>query len=273
MTRFFRSVFNFYINSNIHVAVAMFSFVKITLLNNAIYENKTPFFVSLATVISYNFIRVYKLEEIDLYSSVWIKLHQKPLILLNLIAFILLVVLTFFIRFEAILVLIPFMLTTFFYIVPFHEDQKNLRSIAGLKLFLIALTGAGVTVLFPLIHNEIQLEQNEWILFFQRILFIIAYTIPFDIRDKDDDHILLKTLPQLYGTYRSKIYGSTALLGFFLLEFVKFPLNISSIVITAVISIVSFLLLLFTQTEQNRNYTAFWIESLPVFWLLLIQFL
>ncbi len=264
---------DFYIFSNIHVAVAMFSFVKISLLAFEINENTTAFFVFFSTIISYNFIRTYKLNEIDLYSSAWIREHKKGLIILNLVSAFVLLYLTFQIELNSVLVLIPFIATTFFYIVPISEDKKNLRSVAGLKLFLIAVTGAGVTVLFPLSHNDIDFGNNVWLLFLQRFLFIIANTIPFDIRDMNDDHIHLKTLPQFYGINLSKIIGTVSLVFFFLLEFLKEPAEEISIVISAILSVITFIFLIFTKTDQSRYYTMFWVESLPILWFLMVLYL
>ncbi|RUA12915.1 MAG: hypothetical protein DSY82_00020 [Flavobacteriia bacterium] len=265
-----KRLFDFYIFSNIHVAVAMFSFAKISLLNFGIDENITPLFVFFSTIISYNFIRSYKLNEINTFFAAWISSHQKLLIILNILSTLLLAYLTFRIRFISLLVLFPFIMTTFFYIVPFSANKRNLRSIAGLKLFLIALTGAGVTVLFPLSQNEIDFDLNVWIIFFQRLLFIIAYTIPFDIHDMEDDHIHLKTMPQLYGVNRSKVIGSVSLLIFLILEFTKDPVNRHSVLQTAILSLVTLFFLLFTRANQSRYYTTFWIEALPIFWLLIL---
>ncbi len=265
-----KSIFDFYIYSNIHVAIAGFSFTKITLLNFDIHENTSPFFVFFATIVSYNFIRSYKIKEIDIFSMSWINRHKNILIILNMIIIILLIFYAFRIKFSALLVLIPFALATFFYIVPFRINNKNLRSIASLKLFLIAITWAGVTVLFPLVQNDLFINTEVVIIFIQRFLFILAVTIPFDIRDIQVDHDQLKTLPQIIGVNSSKFFSGMVLIAFLLLEFLKIPFDKSNFYDILLLAMISFLWIFFAKENQNRYYTTFWVEALPIFWLFLV---
>ena len=270
--KFLKSFFDFYIYSNIHVALAAFSLVKITLLDFNIHENTSPIFVFFATFLSYNFIRSYKIKEIDIFSMSWITSHKNILIFLNLISIVFLIILTFNIRFLAFLILIPFALATFFYIVPFRIDNKNLRSIASLKLFLIAITWAGTTVLFPLFQNDLFINSEVMIIFLQRFLFIFALIIPFDIRDIQVDHNQLKTIPQIFGVIRSKIISGIALILFLMLEFLKMPSEKSEVYDMVLLALISFLWVLFSKEDQSRYYTTFWIEALPIFWLFLVFF-
>lgn len=78
----------------------------------------------------------------------------------------------------------------------FQKNLHLLRNIPGLKLFLIAFSWAGITVLFPLIQNYMSIRITDWITFIQRFLFVLVITIPFDIRDINYDNNELKTLPQ-----------------------------------------------------------------------------
>jgi len=265
-----KSFFNFYILSNIHVALAAFSLTKITLLSFEIDENKSPLFVFFATIISYNFIRFFKINEIDLFSMSWINKHKMVLIILNIISVSFLIGYSLTIRISALLVLVPFAFTTFFYIVPFRFKNINLRSIASLKLFLIAFTWAGITVIFPLVQNGVFIEKSIMIIFLQRFLFVLAITIPFDIRDMQDDKNQLKTMPQLFGVVKSKIIAGFALLILIIIEFLKVPFDRSNIFELIYLLTITFLFIVFSKENQNRYYTTFWIESIPIFWLLLV---
>jgi len=209
-----KRVFEFYIHSNIHVSIAVFSLTKITLLEFGIYENTIPLFVLFATVVSYNFIRFYRIDEIHHLAADWIRSNRTGLILLLFIGLFILTILLFRIKFEDLLLLTPFLLATLFYVIPFSRKKINLRSIASLKLFLIAFTWAGITVLFPLAHHDINFSNHIWVLFIQRFLIIIGITIPFDIRDVNIDTPEIKTLPQTIGIKNSKYVGSIALLLF-----------------------------------------------------------
>jgi 4-hydroxybenzoate polyprenyltransferase len=100
---------------------------------------------------------------------------------------------------------------SFFYAYPFIYVQgrkRNLREFPGLKLFLIGLVWAGSSVLFPLIESNADLSvRNTLILVFKRFLFVIAITIPFDIRDMyDDREYNLKTIPVMFGERASRYF-------------------------------------------------------------------
>lgn len=266
-----RHLFSYYIFSNIHVSIAAFCLAKISLSDYGISDNTIPYFVLVSTLVSYNFIRFYQIGEINKSVSKWIISNKKSLILLNIIGLLLLMILTFRITLKDVLVLFPFVLATFFYVIPFSKRKINLRSIASLKLFLIAFSWAGITVLLPLIHHDISISLNGWIVFIQRFLIMIALAIPFDIRDFNFDKEEIRTLPQTIGVRSSKYIGSVALLLFFVLEFFRNP-NRKELIIAFVVAIISFFLLVYTKKDQNRYYTSFWVEAIPVFWYLLLLF-
>ncbi len=265
-TNIFIKFFNFYIFSNIHVSFATFFLVKITLNNVGISENKTAWFVFFSTLLSYNAIRFLRIGEIDTWYNLWLKQNKKNLYAISLFSLFALIYLSFQLRLKALLVLIPFALATLFYVFPIKK--YSLRKVAGLKLFLIAFSWAGITVLFPLVQNYIQLRTEDWLSFFQRFLFIIVITIPFDIRDITYDISNLKTLPQQIGSYKSKILGTVLLLFFVVLELLK-PGN-EHLFNTILISFFSGLLLWFASQKQSKYYSAFLVESLPIIWWIIL---
>ena len=270
---FLKKFFDFYINSYIHVSIAAFCLTKITLLEFGIHENTSPLFALFATLVSYNFIRYYDISKINMSFANWVKVYKLELFLLNLVSLIFLILLTLKLNSQALFLLIPFALVTFFYVVPFTPKNKNLRTISGLKLFLITISWAGVTVLFPIVNNEYLLTKDVWIVFFQRFIFLFAVTIPFDIRDLKYDIPEMKTLPQTIGIKRSKLLGSALLLVFYLMDFLRFSVFENSVLITTLTTALSLILLnLFTE-KKSKYYTSFWIEALPVFWFLLIVLL
>jgi len=178
-----------------------------------------------------------------------------------------LVYLIFQVRFKAILILIPFSLATLFYVFPLKK--YSLRNVAGLKLFLIAFSWAGITVLFPLVQNYINIRTLDWITFLQRFLIVIVLTIPFDIRDMDYDISELKTLPQQLGISKTKYFGFGLLTIFFLLELIK-PVEEKQFLVTLLVSFLSGVLLLKATNKQNKYYSAFFVEAIPVVWYLLL---
>ncbi len=269
---FFKRFFEFYIYSNLHVSVAAFCLVKLTLLVYNVDEDTIPFFVFFATFLSYNFIRFYNIDTIKLEASVWIKSHKRLLISLNFISVLFLLKLSFDINSKSYVLLIPLILATFFYSVPFLFQRKNFRSMTNLKLFLITITWSAVTVLLPLKNAEISFSNDVWFVFIQRFLILFAITIPFDIRDIDFDNPEIKTLPQTLGVQKSKIIGVIALFLFFLIEFLKDLKTENTLLMTMFITVISMLFLIFSNKKQSKYYSSFWIESIPIVWFLLVFF-
>jgi len=270
---FLKRVFDFYINSNLHVSIAAFCLTKLTLFLYSVDENNIPFFVFFATLISYNFIRFYNIKTIKSNMSVWIKSNKQLLILINFISILFLIKLSFKLKTASYMILTPFIFATFFYSVPFLFKRKSLRNTTGLKLFLIAITWAGVTVLLPLKNAEISFSNDVWIIFVQRFLFLFAITISFDIRDVDFDTPEIKTIPQIFGVRKSKFIGIIALLLFLMMEFLKIAEIKNARMVLLVLTIVSILFLVFSKKKQSKYYSSFWIESLPILWFLLSIYL
>lgn len=268
--QFLKKFFEFYIFSNFHVATGTFCLVKITLLTYGISENDTALFVMFSTIVAYNFIRFYRISDISMWFSDWLKINKKALYILTFVSVLSASFLAFSFQFKAFLWLFPFIIFTLFYGIPFPFKNIPLRNIAGIKLFLIAISFAGITVLFPLVQNNMNVNLNVWILFIQRFLFVVLITIPFDIRDLKVDSESLKTLPQMVGVKKSKMIG--VLLGVLvvILEFFKQPIEANELIIIMIVIVVSVLFLINSKEKQSKYYSAFWVESMPIFWFLLI---
>lgn len=272
----FKKGINFYILSNIHVAIAGFCLTKITLLKFEIFENLIPVFVALSIVISYNFIRFYELKTNKLGSlKPWFSNHLKSLFILSGISGVGLFYILFFTNFNlaSLFVLLPFGFMTLFYVVPLFKIKKfevSFRNFPGIKIFSIAFSWAAVSVIFPLIEAEIELTKVIFIIFLQQFLILIAIILPFDIRDVNIDPKNLKTLPQVLGVTASKIIGILLLLFFVGLTFLIQNSFNNEFLINLSIAITTGLFLWFSSPKKSRYYAGFWVEAIPIFWLLLI---
>ena len=268
-----KRIFDFYIFSNIHVALASFSLTKITLVAYEIESNLVPFFVFFSTIASYNFIRLYKVYEIQYWIFKFIKEYKKSIIGLTFFSLSVVIYLSFLLKFTTLVALAPFGLFTLFYVIPIPVKKNKplaLRSVSFLKLFLIAVSWAGVTVLIPLLNYSILLQNNEIITLIQRFLFLVVIVIPFDIRDLKFDSEKLKTLPQVIGIQRSKVLGLFFLMLFLGLELFKKPVEAVQFRDHLMIAVITLLFLFRATTNQHKYYSAFFVESLPIVWFLLV---
>ena len=277
--RLFKKIRDFYIFSNIHVALAGFSLTKITLINFGIADRLTPIFVAFSILISYNFIRFYEIKNNRLnWFKDWFFMNLKEILLLLILSILGLTTILFFADFnsKSLLILFPFAFMTFFYAIPLFKIGKlevSFRNFPMVKIFSIVIAWAGISVFFPLDEVSYQFTSAVYLEFFQRILFLLAITIPFDIRDVATDSKLLKTLPQIMGITSSKVLGILLLFGFVLLEIFKENFTYVGFLIVLIISILAGLSLWFSSPKKSRYYTSFWVESIPIIWLGLLIFI
>ena len=89
------------------------------------------------------------------------------------------------------------------YVIPFLGFKKSrklrLRDLNWIKIFLIAIVWAYVTVILPIIEVR-SVSWSDLLIFVERAVFIFMITLPFDIRDlKVDQYNNVKTIPAVYG--------------------------------------------------------------------------
>lgn len=91
----------------------------------------------------------------------------------------------------------------------------NMRQIPHLKIHLIAISWVTVIVIFPSI-NESKGEALVWSAV-AHYLYVLAVTIPFDIRDLKHDSHKQRTIPQVVGVVASKFFSIVLLVCFALI--------------------------------------------------------
>lgn len=274
--RFIKLFVDFYINSSIHVALAVMSLSWITLLEFDIsYDKDLLYFIFFATVTGYNFVKYFGLT----------KFHYRRLTnllkmvqIFSLCCFFGLCFYAFQLNSKTLIFVFGAVIITFLYAVPFLpkrlfiDEKQNLRGISGLKIYVIALVWVGVTVFIPLINNNFPINFDVFITAFQRFLFIMVLMFPFEIRDMQFDNLKLSTIPQKIGIKTTKAIGTLLLIGFFFLEFLKVETSPKRILILVIITFITFLFLAFSEENKNIYYSSFWVEGLPVLWLILMLF-
>ena len=267
-------VFNFYINSSIHVALATYALTWITLIQFGFdYDKSSLYFVFFASITGYNFVKYFGLAKFHHRSlAKWLRAIQ----IFSGIAFIVMLYYLFQLNFNTI-VLIGFLgLITFLYAIPlipmryFFDEQQNLREVGGLKIYVIALVWVCTTIALPLVNNEQFFDADVIITMAQRFCYILVLMLPFEIRDLNYDSLKLATIPQKIGIKKTKIIGVLLLMVFLMLEFFKNQLTDKSIITMLIITFVTLLFLVFSNKNQSKSYSAFWVEGLPVLWLLLV---
>ncbi len=147
------------------------------------------------------------------------------------------------------------------YPLPWVLKKKGggLRSVPGLKLFIISFVWAYITAYLPAIWNG---DNGLWS-FIERLFWTMALTIPFDVRDVKLDSHSIKTLPHVIGTRNSIYIAHLALWISFSLQVIIFEMPLKP---TFILYLIFATIIIIARTERGDLYYSFLIEGLP--WLL-----
>jgi len=269
--KWLRRIFDFYINSSIHVSLAVISLVFVTYETFDISCHKEfVLFVFFASITGYNFIkysRVAKLHHLSLAESL------RAIQLFSLVSFVCMVYFAIQLSFNVLFVCSVFGLLTLLYALPVLSQKRNLRSFYGAKMYTIALVWSGVTTLLPIINDLHELNIDVWISFVQRFLFIIVITLPFDIRDLNFDREDINTIPKNLGIKYTKLLGIILIIMLFILEFLKDEFQYNNAFSLCLVCLFSAMFLIASSDKQYKYYASFFVEGLPMIWFGLLSVL
>ncbi len=260
-----KRLFSFYIQSSIHVALAVMALAWVSYLEfNWEPSLWTLLFIFFGTITGYNFVK---------YAGV-AGLHHRSLArslraiqVFSFLCFGALLYIGIQLTMEEWITFFIFAVLTLLYAVPFAR-HKSLRTLSGTKIFIVAMAWAGVTVMVPTVASGASLMDSTVLLScIQRFLLVLVWTLPFEIRDLHFDDSRLGTLPQRLGIDATKYIG-TAITGVvFLLEYFKEPTHYEHAYSLLFVCGLSVGALLLTPKHPARYYAAFWVESIPIVWL------
>jgi hypothetical protein len=284
-----KNIFNFYINSSIHVALSCFALVQITQMAFHISQQKeVGYFAFWGTIVGYNFVKYEELaraKRLQMYSQL------KAIVVLSFCSF--LMVGYCFFQLERITQVVSIVLLglTLLYTLPIFSNKQNVRNWAGVKIYIVTLCWVGVTVLLPVLNANVALKTNIGIFSIQRFILIFVLILIFEIIDLRNDNPNLRTVPQQIGVKHTKILGYVLLIVFCGLEFLNINNNINSninnnnnfngninsfiqflplpLIFDIAIAIAFFLA--FANEQRSKYYTSFWVESIPIVWWVLLS--
>lgn len=149
------------------------------------------------------------------------------------------------------------------------------RQIAGLKVFLIAFVWALSSVGLPVtesIDTPSEVLPTPLIMYWfcLEFLFVLAITLPFDIRDvKQDQYYHLKTIPTMLGVEKTKaLCYFILLIHFLILLLANVDLSVKSGLVLVDIMVLS-IFYFFIFKNKNANYEQVYLLDA----LLIIQYL
>ncbi len=263
--KFLKAIFRFYINGSIHVALAVVALLVYTSLQFKIpLDYGLISFVFFGSVTGYNFVK---------YAPV-AKLHHRSLTnqlrliqIFSFCCFIGLGVSAFFIVYNVLLVCGILGLLTLLYAIPIYN--KNLRETSVLKVFIIALIWTTVSFVLPFLEDNLPhfyQAKTWWFNYVERFIWIILLMVPFEIRDVRFDETYLKTLVSIFGITKIKIISILVLTVLAIHKFLDNNYQNILIYIIIYISLAGFIL--GSKKVQKPYFVSFWVEALPIFWLM-----
>ena len=264
-----KKILDLYINSSIHVALSVAVLCYVT----GWYFHFTPpdyLVLSLffGSVVGYNFIKYAPLAPnfISVEGS-----YLKRMQLFSLICFL---AALYFLRFFSVRTLICVGVIgalVFFYVFPLHRYKGNIRSIKGVKVDVVAVVWALATVMLPVLESGYEPGAAVFIETFRRLIFVLAITIPFEIRDMDLDQPGLYTIPQQMGVRGAKLLGYGLLLCFWCLGWImEVYAQRDTGMAEGVLVVISMLMVYGANRSQHRYYSGLLVESLPLVWMILL---
>ncbi len=263
--RTLKAIFDFYLDASIHVAVSVISMAGATFyLMGSSTDIYLLGFIFFSVIVCYNFIK-YGVEAYKyiIVSNAYHKLIQ----VFSFLSFGMAIL--FLMRLDAKIWVATICLAVLsvLYAVPLLPRARNLRNLAGLKVYIVAFVWAGFTVLLPVLDADMPLDWDFAVTFIQRMLLVLILILPFEIRDLQWDHKSLRTLPQLLGERNTRRLGTILSLVFFMITFLKDNLQSEEIALRLILVAILIFVLQMGKKMRSKYFVMFWIEAIPIFWL------
>lgn len=260
-------LFFIYIQGSMHVATSVLALVLMT--NHMFGLDFSPavaVFAYCGTMFSYNFMKYDGLFRVRKTAGTTVKI----IVGLSTIALAAAVISFFYLERVSQITGIIFFGLTALYTVPFFPNTKNLRNWSGVKIYIVALCWAGITVGLPIIDAGAEITSDAYLKFTQRFLLIIVLILIFEIIDLKEDDPHLKTIPQQIGVRKSKMLNLCLLVPLFFLEFLRTAIDYHQLAANFMMVITTALFTAYATPNRPKYYTLFWVEAIPVFWLGLV---
>lgn len=263
-----KRLFDFYLHGSIHVAVAVYALVRMTFhFFHVAYDAPMALFAFFGTIVGYNFV---KYDELVRAKKLKMTTERKAIVGLSILSFFGTAYCFFQLERQTQLVAVIFLGLTMLYTLPVFPKLGNARNWAGVKIYIVAFCWAGITLFLPILNAHLSLSHDVWLKFCQRFLLVIILILIFEIVDLKEDDLSLQTVPQKLGEKKTKVLNLLLLIPFFCLEFFKSDFQIVQLWINLALIVVIALFTIFASPKRSEYYTYFWVESIPVFWWILV---
>lgn len=265
---FLKKLFDFYLDSSIHIGLSVYALTYMTLLFFELpYDEAVLYVTFFGAIVTYNFIKYGSSAK----KYFFVKTNYlRRIQLVSFFCFALAIYYALQLQLQTLIAVVILGLLSSLYIIPFLPNQKNFRTLPGFKISIVALCWTGVTVVLPVVNAELAFTGVEMVLLcLQRFVLILILMIPFEISDLSYDEAELGTLPQRIGIKLTKYVSYTWIVLFLVLEFLLQPTLNSTFFTSVWISFLLVLSIYFSSIKKSKYFTSFWVESIPIVWCIL----
>ena len=267
-----KGVFDFLVRSNIFVAICASSLVWQTgiLMDIPGHFGFETLVVFLTTGFIYNLHRLKKQRETLRNMMVW---DGKGRIHITMALFFLLAFLPLLFWFQPwhfkIFILGGILSLAYsFTFIHIGGRKYSLRTLPYSKLFVIVLVWVMMTVIFPVMPGKLFDPEHVFILL-ERLSFLLAITIPFDIRDMDlDAHEGIVTIPIELGWKRSRqaaMFASLVLAAISILAWYLGLHSLEQCMALCISAAMTLFLIARTSPQSTPPHFAIFMEGLSLF--------
>ncbi len=222
-----------------------------------------PFFAGFSTLFLYNFQRILKLQRRQKSTASkrnkWILIHAPFLWAWTIIGSVGTFFAAFFLKWsDVLIILLPSAFSLLYIARIFRINGQRVagRQLPHAKIWMIAFSWAALGAFLPVSHfgeigDVLSWESGLW--FLEKLLFFVAITIPFDLRDLKYDPEHMKTIPQVMGERKSLRMGQLMTLLSVICALALYQINFYSLtILIALIVVYGIIAVLIGMTNEKR---------------------
>lgn len=254
-----KSFFSFYIQKNIHTALAAVCFVWMAFYHFQVEISTKPLiFTFFASIFSYNFTKNH-------WKTIFSQKYIFTLLIISLIGSISFLSIE---NINAFAFLFLASLITLFYTKNFPFTNINFRLIPYIKVYLVPL--CWLFLALGLLHNYTVIEWNTTTLLHctKMYLFVFILLIIFELKDFQTDETKLKTIPQIIGKHQVKMFNLLLIICYFSLQQKNGQLTEPHLTVELFISFLLIIFTLYSNEKRPMFFTRFIVESTPILWFI-----
>lgn len=285
----FSVLLNFYLFSNIHIAVCAVALTGVTQIFFDFHlRSELYVFVFCGTFFLYNLQRLpaafanAHIERKFMRHS-WNTQHRWVLLFISVLTAVaaLWAFSQLYLRTQVI-AMVPAAISVAyaFRVIPWKGRWIKLREIPGIKIFLVGLVWGMSCVWVPAAADGsypawTSPEVTAW--FIACSLMIFAITVPFDIRDLHYDGLQLRTLPSILGIRKAVVVSISGLLlsalGVFLADNLSTLVTTHHAIIYAVWTLITCVIVAWSKPTHHEYYYSLLIDGLMIVLWAMLRFI